>query len=102
MLRPHFFGTYDEYGKKYCLNTNTPLGGGSGGGSGWGRGGAGGFKPQYSGANPATAAELHQLLLANVMVRRTKGQSGVQLPQKTRLRVGVLFEGRGEEREDTG
>jgi hypothetical protein len=39
------------------------------------------------GSNPATANQLHQLLLANVMVRRTKGQSGVTLPEKTRLKV---------------
>lgn len=82
MLRPNLFGTFDDFGKKYCLPPAAAgLAGGSGGGGGRG------WRPKYSGTNPATAAELHRLLLANVMVRRTKGQSGVSLPDKTRLKV---------------
>jgi len=78
MLRPHLFGTYDDFGKKYCLPPNSP-------GPGSNRGG---WRPKYTGSNPATADELHRLLLANVMVRRTKGQSGITLPDKTRQKVG--------------
>lgn len=87
MLRPNLFGSYDDFGKKYCLTPNSPAPGGASGGRGW--------RPKYSGFNPATVNELHQLLAANVMVRRTKGQSGVTLPDKTRLKVG-LQAGEGE------
>lgn len=82
MLRPNLLGSFDDFGKKYCLPPASPAAaGGSGGGGGrvW--------RPKYSGSNPATAAELNRLLNANVMVRRTKGQSGVTLPDKTRLKV---------------
>jgi hypothetical protein len=85
MLRPNLFGTFDDFGKKYCLPPASPAAAGSSSG-----GGGRGFKPKYSGTNPATAAELHRLLMANVMVRRTKGQSGVSLPDKTRLKVRTL------------
>lgn len=81
MLRQNLFGSYDDFGKKYCLLPNSPAGGGSSGGGGRG------WRPKYQGSNPATAGELHRLLLANVMVRRTKGQAGVGLPEKTRLKV---------------
>lgn len=78
MLRENLFGSFDDFGKEYCLTPNSPAPGA--GGAAW--------RPKYSGFNPATAHELHQLLAANVMVRRTKGQSGVSLPDKTRLKVG--------------
>lgn len=76
MLRGNLFGSYDDFGKKYCIMPSSPA---PAGGRGW--------RPKYMGSNPANANELHQLLLANVMVRRTKGQSGVTLPEKTRLNV---------------
>lgn len=81
MLRPNLFGTYDDFGKKYCTLPSSPA-------AAAGSGGARGWRPKYMGSNSATADELHRLLLANVMVRRTKGQSGVTLPDKTRLKVG--------------
>jgi hypothetical protein len=76
MLRGNLCGSYDDFGKKYCILPSSPA---PAGGRGW--------RPKYMGSNPATANQLHQLLLANVMVRRTKGQSGVTLPEKTRLKV---------------
>lgn len=85
MLRQNLFGSYDDFGKKYCLVPNSPAGGGSSGGGGRG------WRPKYQGSNPATAGELHWLLLANVVVRRTKGQAGVGLPDKTRLKVRTLL-----------
>jgi hypothetical protein len=83
MLRPNLFGSFDEFGKKYCLTPASPAAAAGSGGGGGGRS----FRPKYSGSNPATAIELHNLLAANVMVRRTKDQSGVSLPDKTRLKV---------------
>lgn len=82
MLRPNLLGSFDDFGKRYCLTPNSPAAA---------AGGARGWRPKYSGFNPSTAAELHRLLMANVMVRRTKGQSGVTLPEKTRLKVNMVW-----------
>jgi hypothetical protein len=88
MLRPNcLLGTFDEYGRKFCTpegeQTSSPAAG-SGRSIGGGR-----FIPAlpYQGCNRARLQGLHKLLLANVMVRRTKAQVGLDLPSKTRLKV---------------
>jgi SNF2 family DNA or RNA helicase len=89
ILRPNcLLGSFDEFGRKFC----TPEGeqacspaAGSGRSIGGGR-----YVPAqpYQGCNKARLPELHKLLLANLMVRRTKAQVGLDLPSKTRLKVG--------------
>lgn len=81
MLRPGLLGSFDEFGRKYCIPEGQTAAGSSGGGRGY-------FPGQlYQGCNKARVDELHRLLLANVMVRRTKSQVGLALPTKTRLKV---------------
>lgn len=85
MLRPGLLGSYDEFGKKYCV----PEGPSPAAAAAGGRGGGRGYFPgqQYYGCNAARVDELHRLLLANVVVRRTKAQVGLSLPTKTRMKV---------------
>jgi hypothetical protein len=93
MLRPNLLGTFDAFGLKYC----TPQGeqqqqqqqaGSPAGGRGYGSSG-GRYMPvaPYQGCNRAKLDELHRLLLANVMVRCTKAQVGLDLPSKARMQV---------------
>lgn len=93
MLRPGLLGSYEQYGERYCINQQQQQGGPSPSQRAW-------PGQQYQGANAARAEELHRLLAANVMVRRTKAAvGGLALPDKTRMRVssrgagGSMLEG---------
>jgi hypothetical protein len=92
MLRPlQLLGTFDEFGRNFCTPEGEQAGSSPAAGSGRSYGSSGGGRsfPQlpYQGCNRARLDELHKLLLANVMVRRTKAQVGLDLPSKTRLKV---------------
>jgi hypothetical protein len=78
MLREGLLESFDDFGVRYCM-PDGPAPAAAAAGPG---------RPKYTGSNAAMAHRLHQLLLANVMVRRTKGQAGVELPEKSRYKVG--------------
>jgi hypothetical protein len=85
MLRPNFLPSYHLFGARYCdVGASAPTPGGAPAAAA-----SGGHPPQRQlrGCNPATIGELHQRLVANVMVRRTKAQAGALLPSKTRYKV---------------
>jgi hypothetical protein len=85
MLRPNLLGSYEEFGSKYCLQAGQEASvGGAGGSNGlphWQQ------QRQFQGCNLTRSEELHQLLMANVMVRRTKTQVSLDLPEKARIKV---------------
>ncbi|WIA08961.1 hypothetical protein OEZ85_008376 [Tetradesmus obliquus] len=100
MLRENLLGKFEEFGAKYCTpegeQASSPA---AGSGRGYGSGGGRSFPvAPFQGCNRARLGELHRLLLANVMVRRTKAQVGLGLPSKTRLRVAVGVDAPGQQR----
>ena len=98
MLRPGLFGTYTQFGQRYCVNPNQPHSSGSPNAA-WfagGQGGGGGAlhwqqkQNEFKGAS--NLGELNLLLTSTIMVRRTKASVALQLPDKIRSRIRVSID----------